>query len=294
MADEVQLSDDRLRWIRRPVGPVLARIDGDRALAYGAATNDLNPLYEAGTAVPPVFVVAATWDVLVGLVGELVDPALHARLIHASQDLHFHRPLEVGESLSTVGTPHGLRRTKSGSTFSLRITSSDTTGEVVVDQYATLFLRRVRGTDEHGDEPPGHGFAPNPGDPPQATWTGPIDADQTSRYRAASGDENPIHTDHDAARAAGLPGIVVHGLCTMAMCARAVTEVHGGGDPRRLARLAVSFSWPVFPDSDLVVETFPGSGPGDVRFHARSAGKTVIRDGLAVLHAAVPEGSPPL
>lgn len=43
-------------------------------------------------------------------------------------------------------------------------------------------------------------------------------------YADASGDHNPIHLDDDAARAAGLDGVVAHGMYTMALAARAVAE----------------------------------------------------------------------
>jgi acyl dehydratase len=40
------------------------------------------------------------------------------------------------------------------------------------------------------------------------------------RYAAASGDFNPIHYDSAAAEAAGLPGVVVHGMLNMAVLGR--------------------------------------------------------------------------
>ena len=40
------------------------------------------------------------------------------------------------------------------------------------------------------------------------------------RYAAASGDWNPIHYDHDAARRAGLEGVIVHGLLMAAWVGR--------------------------------------------------------------------------
>ena len=42
------------------------------------------------------------------------------------------------------------------------------------------------------------------------------------RYAAASGDQNPIHQDEDVARSVGLPGVIAHGMYTMALAARAV------------------------------------------------------------------------
>lgn len=41
-------------------------------------------------------------------------------------------------------------------------------------------------------------------------------------YAAASGDHNPIHQDEQVARSVGLPGVIAHGMFTMALAARAV------------------------------------------------------------------------
>jgi len=115
---------------------------------------------------------------------------------------------------------------------------------------------------------------------------GTVDADQTWRYATASGDDNRIHTDDAFARAVGLPGIILHGLCTMAMCSRGVIEAVAGGDPTRLARLAVRFSKPVLPGSDLVTTIYPTGVPLDgtsFAFEASSREERVIRDGRAEL-----------
>ena len=42
-------------------------------------------------------------------------------------------------------------------------------------------------------------------------------------YAAASGDHNPIHQDESVARSVGLPGVIAHGMYTMALAARAVS-----------------------------------------------------------------------
>ena len=43
-------------------------------------------------------------------------------------------------------------------------------------------------------------------------------------YAAASGDQNPIHQDEAVATSVGLPGVIAHGMLTMALAARAVAE----------------------------------------------------------------------
>ena len=60
-------------------------------------------------------------------------------------------------------------------------------------------------------------------------------ADQPIRYGHASGDTNPIHMDDNTAKAAGHPGIILHGLCTMAFAGRALVNQYLDGDSTREA-----------------------------------------------------------
>src|SRR5262249_12397181 len=78
------------------------------------------------------------------------------------------------------------------------------------------------------------------------------DAGLTKRYAEASGDPNPIHTDPDFAKSVGLPGVILHGLYSMAQVARAHTQATGG-DPRSLKRLSVQFRGMGFPEQEIVV-----------------------------------------
>ena len=78
------------------------------------------------------------------------------------------------------------------------------------------------------------------------------DAGLTKRYAEASGDPNPIHTDPEYAKNVGLPGIILHGLWTMAQVARA-NAAPAGGDPRALKRLSVQFRGLGFPEQEIVV-----------------------------------------
>lgn len=68
---------------------------------------------------------------------------------------------------------------------------------------------------------------------PVAEITQRFDEDQTSRYAPASGDDFPAHLDDEFARAAGLPGIIVHGLCTIAFVSHAAIGAVAGGELRR-------------------------------------------------------------
>jgi acyl dehydratase len=50
------------------------------------------------------------------------------------------------------------------------------------------------------------------------------------RYAEASGDHNPIHQDQSVALAVGLPGVIAHGMYTMALAARAVSTWFPGAE----------------------------------------------------------------
>lgn len=256
-------------------------MDAERVIAYAAATNDDNPLYADGSRVPPVFGVVPAWSVLMRAVTDVVPADAQSRLLHGEHDLHFHQPLAVGQTLVSTGEIWSVRTARTGSRLTLRVRSATVGGDPVLDQYATMFLRGLAAAADAGPDPPGHGFPDEAREHALAEVVRHVDADQTVRYAAASGDHNPIHLDEAAARAVRLPGIVLHGLCTMAMCGAAVVDAAAGGDPARLRRLAVQFSWPVFPGHDLTCSLFRVPGPGEVAFEAVSRGKVVVRDGRA-------------
>ncbi len=73
------------------------------------------------------------------------------------------------------------------------------------------------------------------------------------RYAGASGDFNPIHWNDRVATAVGLPGVIAHGMFTMALAGRAVTA--WTGDPGALVEFHVRFGRPVVvPDDDTGAE----------------------------------------
>src|SRR5436305_11057788 len=69
------------------------------------------------------------------------------------------------------------------------------------------------------------------------------------RYCGASGDFNVIHWNERSARAVGLPDVIAHGMLTMALAGRFLTE--WAGDPAAVTEYGVRFSAPVVvPDDD--------------------------------------------
>src|SRR5438445_8545327 len=105
---------------------------------------------------------------------------------------------------------------------------------------------------------------------------------QIVQYAGASGDYNPLHTDELYAKEiAGYPGVFAHGMLTMGMTGRAITDLVGDG---RLLRFGVRFTAQVWPGDTLTVRTTVDSlgdeGGGPV---AELSIETVNQDGKAVI-----------
>jgi acyl dehydratase len=71
-------------------------------------------------------------------------------------------------------------------------------------------------------------------------------------YAEAGGDDNALHQDDEFARSVGFPGIIAHGMFSMAHVARTLTEWLG--DPSALLRLDVKFRAVVFMGETLVAK----------------------------------------
>lgn len=78
------------------------------------------------------------------------------------------------------------------------------------------------------------------------------------RYAGASGDFNPIHWSDRIAKDVGLPAVIGHGMLTMALSARLLTD--WAGDPGAVVEYGTRFSRPVVvpDDADGVVVTASG------------------------------------
>ena len=86
---------------------------------------------------------------------------------------------------------------------------------------------------------------------PEQTYT--VTRTDLIRYAGASGDFNPIHWSDRVAGTVGLPGVIAHGMYTLALAARALDTWAGG--PGRVRELGAKFTRPVVvPDDDVGVE----------------------------------------
>jgi len=103
---------------------------------------------------------------------------------------------------------------------------------------------------------------------PEQTYT--VTRADLVRYAGASGDFNPIHWSDRVATSVGLPGVIAHGMYTLALAARALDTWAGG--PGHVVELGAKFSKPVVvPDDDRGVDVV-----------VRGTVKEVAEDGVRV------------
>src|SRR5438132_3742763 len=100
-------------------------------------------------------------------------------------------------------------------------------------------------------------------------------------YADASGDQNPLHQDDAFARGVGFPGIIAHGMFTMAHVVKAVTD--WVGDPGALVAIDVQFRAVVFMDETLEAGGEVTAVDPDTSTATLSVWASVERDGKRVL-----------
>lgn len=123
--------------------------------------------------------------------------------------------------------------------------------------------------------------------------TFPIERAGLVQYAGASGDFNPIHWSPQTAQAVGLPDVIAHGMLTMAMAVRVVTDWLG--DPGAVLSYGVRFTRPVVVEHDTasqlevsgtVRSVDPAERTAEIDLTAKVAGQTVLAKARATVRLA--------
>jgi acyl dehydratase len=108
------------------------------------------------------------------------------------------------------------------------------------------------------------------------------------QYADASGDQNPIHQDEAFAKSVGLPDVIAHGMLTMALVGKYVSDLAGGS--AKVLEFGGRFTKPVIvpagQDVDLTVSatvTDVADGKATLSLSATSAGVKVLGMAKAVI-----------
>ena len=272
--------------VGREYPPVTINVTLDAMQKYARAYNDDNPAFfdasrATGIVAPPMFGVTVTWD---ALMKAMMDPDLHVdllRLVHGEQDMEFPNPIRPGDVNTANAKIVSIETKATGETMTVELNAANQKGQPVQKTLFIIFIRGTRNRDASSEARP---VEPDRGEP-LFSVAQTIDKDQTFRYRDASGDPNPIHVDENVAKMAGLPGIIVHGLCTMAFTSKVAIDNLCAGDPSRLKRLRVRFSRPVLPGQTITTKVWADGEHNGRKVFAYETfnpdGQPVIKGGIA-------------
>ncbi len=264
--------------------PFEFEVTRERLQKYAAATNDTIAPHRSGEYASPVFAIVPAFQIAGEATLKVIPGELLMMVLHGEQDFHFHAPILPDSTVYTRSVPIGLHPRSSGVTVTVKSETRDEKQNLLVEQFMTSFVRGAQAPQAVGETAPPHGFDEQLRDrEPDATVSQTFDEDQTFRYAEASGDPMPIHTDDALAKSVGLPGIIIHGLCTMAFTSVALIEHATPQDPQRLRRLAVRFAKPIQPGQTITTRIWD-QGEGAYAYEtAAEDGTVVIKDGRGEL-----------
>lgn len=214
-------------------GPFQYRTDPEKVVEFGTIAGAVDTPGQA----PKSLAGALLFAVAPHLLSDERAGEDTTSVIHGDQSFIWHGPIPLGAELEVSGTVARVRE-RGGvffTTFELTVES----GGASVLTGSSTFLMAGEGTT------PGAGAEERPEPAPEAgsrcEITGELGHEPANlgyfsasrsdlvRYAGASRDWNPIHWDHAAAVAAGLPGVVVHGLLQSAWVIEASARL--GIDP---------------------------------------------------------------
>ena len=271
---------------------------------YVQAYNEGNPVFcdperAGGIIAPPMFGVVIGW---LPIMLVMTDTDLHVdvlQLLHSEQDMKFFLPVVPGNIISCIATIQHIEEKAGGESLAVEVQGTNQRGELVQTTIFTAFIRSNVNVGKRQRGKSHDAFSPTPKEEPLLRIAQSIDTDQTYRYAEASGDHNPIHVDENVAKMAGMPGIIVHGLCTMAFTSKVMIDHLCDHDPRRLQRLRVRFARPVFPGQEITTAVWKKLDQSEHNEQIGIAGiesytyetynpdgKAVIKDGIAEIRSA--------
>lgn len=189
-------------------------VDRDHLAAYARVCG-----FRVGGPLPPTYLHVLAFPLQMQLMTDRTFPFPLAKVVHLRNVLVQRRPVDADERPSLRVRAERLAEHSRGAQVDL-VAEATVGTEPVWSGRGTYLFRSAEapaGGPSYDEEP-----APEPTlpDRPSAVWQVP--ADTGRRYAAVSGDVNPIHLHPLAARLAGYPKAIVHGMWTAARVLAAV------------------------------------------------------------------------
>ncbi len=250
-------------------GPYAITASREKVTDFVVATSDLRDRWNDYA--PPGYAGALLFVVAPHFLDDVRVRPFTGVLVHVDQAFTWHGPIAIGAELLVTGRVDKVRERGGAFFVTFSATVDTVAGDRVLDAVATFLMGEGSAPDQDSDsgepvvwrrelnEKPAVIPLPAVGESVElAKSASRIDL---VRYAAASGDYNPIHFDHDAARGAGLEGIVVHGLLMAAWGLQAVSALSARPDP--VAQAKIRFRNALRPAAPAHVSATVGDAASD-------------------------------
>ncbi|WP_405594767.1 MaoC/PaaZ C-terminal domain-containing protein [Streptomyces sp. NBC_01410] len=169
-------------------------------------------------------------------------------LIHGAQKLCVYRPVSAGAELASTASVRSVRPLGGGIATEVLVQFATPVGEPVAES-TSLVVRTPPTAPPPAPRATAAGAPAATGEPsgqepvrPDRTASFTVTRELVGEYAAVSGDHNPIHLSELAARAAGFPDIIAHGMLTFALTAHHLAGLAGDD---RVSEIQWRFSKPL-------------------------------------------------
>jgi acyl dehydratase len=265
------------------IGPVRATVDARWLMAYAAGAGAYHPRFfdtarAGGPVAHPLFPVCYEWPLMLDLRARVVGEAAAPFGVHASHRLRVHRLPHDGDQLAITARVTAVEPRPAGTLVLVRLVARDARGALVSEtDYGSLYRgvglegTAARSAPSAGPHPP----------PPRWRWREAIEVPyhQAHVYTECARIWNPIHTDVAAARAAGLPGPILHGTATLALAVSRLLERDLEGDAAAVRGIEARFTGMVPLPSTITVRAADRQ-PAELTFDVTAAAdRPVISQG---------------
>jgi acyl dehydratase len=247
----------------------IGMLDSNIVADFAYATRD--PFYKEHPDHIPLFISARlTHPLFLDILTRKGSTVNLFKIVHAESEFIFHHPVLAASELVCRVTLQSVEQTPAGEMIVFTSSLSES-GILLLERRDGFIVRTSKKSSRHASEET------------KGTFIAEIETHkgQSREYARASLDTNFIHTSRLFARLMGFKGVILHGLCTMALASHAIIRGSAYNDPKRLKRISVRFSKPVYPGERLhLVRTVSENSTLHFEIH-NSRGVSVIRNGHA-------------
>jgi acyl dehydratase len=231
-------------------------IQASAAAVQETSERYLDDAREDGLDVHPGLIFSLEWWTRFMPKQSLLPEEFSLRGVHAWTDIQFHRPFKEGDAITSQGQLVGISTIPPGTLTVTKWTFSDAWGNVVAEYYKGGIIRGIYpdGEDQYIDNWP---QVPNiSATTMSSAWSTKtmITANTAHIYSECAQIYNPIHTETRVAKQAGLPGTILHGVCTQTLAIKTILDYACDGDPKQLRRVYGMYRAMVRPETAITIQ----------------------------------------